>query len=119
MSIKNQGSNWIRKSTRLAIYHRDGFVCVVCAAAAENGATLSLDHIRPRYAGGTNKAKNLVTMCCECNTAKSAHSMAVWTRNLTEAGFNAAEVKRRIRKLSNRKLNRAEGRRLLKMRKAS
>lgn len=33
--IKNQGMNWIRLSTRMAIYHRDGFVCAYCGEGAE------------------------------------------------------------------------------------
>ena len=35
MRKTNQGSKWIRKSTRLAIYYRDGLCCVYCGAAGE------------------------------------------------------------------------------------
>ena len=71
MSYRNQGSNWIRRSTRLAIYDRDGFACVYCGAGAEHeGVELGLDHVKPRELGGGNAPSNLVTCCGHCNVDK-------------------------------------------------
>ena len=64
------GMNWIRKPKRLAIYLRDGMACVYCGAGIEDGATLTLDHVRTRSNGGGNEAGNLVTCCRKCNTAR-------------------------------------------------
>lgn len=73
----NQGSKWIRPEKRLAIYMRDGFECVYCGRdVAHDGATL--DHIRSRAAGGTNKARNLVTACFSCNSARAGRSLRQW-----------------------------------------
>ena len=62
-----QGMNWIRQSSRLAIYLRDRLACAYCGATVEDGAILSLDHLIPRSEGGDNKPTNLVTACMECN----------------------------------------------------
>lgn len=61
--IAGQGSRWIQPSTRLAIYHRDGFACVYCGHGAEDGAVLSLDHVLACELGGSNEPTNLVTSC--------------------------------------------------------
>ena len=60
------GSNWIRKSKRLAIYERDGNACLYCGAEDR----LSLDHFKPVQAGGSNHASNLFTSCLSCNSAR-------------------------------------------------
>lgn len=60
------GSDWIRRSTRLALYTRDGWRCVVCDLPPQPGRTegLSLHHVDPK---GGNKPDNLVTACMGCN----------------------------------------------------
>ena len=66
------GSSWIRKDKRLAIYIRDSFQCAYCgrdlryAAPAE----VTLDHLVPRVAGGSNEATNLITACRACNSSR-------------------------------------------------
>jgi 5-methylcytosine-specific restriction endonuclease McrA len=55
-----QGMNWIRQTSRLAIYLRDGMACAYCGATVEDGAQLSLDHLKPHSKGGDNKPTNLV-----------------------------------------------------------
>jgi hypothetical protein len=65
-----QGMNWLRKEKRLAIYLRDGLACCYCGEAVEDGAKLTLDHLTPHSAGGTNDATNLVTACHRCNSSR-------------------------------------------------
>lgn len=72
---------WIRPETRYAIYARDNFQCVYCGRSpsiqtalldsAHVAAILSLDHVIPRYYGGSNASYNLVTCCRRCNRRKS------------------------------------------------
>ncbi len=62
--------NWIRKTKRLAIYQRDGLACCYCGAGVEDGAQLTLDHLKPYSRGGNNAATNLVTCCQRCNSAR-------------------------------------------------
>jgi len=66
---KGQGSNWCGRVKRLAIYLRDGFLCVYCDKGV-NTKVLTLDHLVPRAKGGTNAATNLVTACMECNAGR-------------------------------------------------
>lgn len=67
MSRKWNGMNWIRQDKRLAIYIRDGFACMWCGESVEDGACLTLDHVRPHSKGGSNDESNLVTCCERCN----------------------------------------------------
>ena len=57
-----------------SVFERDGFVCVYCGFDG-NGfhqwRQLSVDHLRPTGAGGTNSPDNLVTACNFCNSATS------------------------------------------------
>ncbi len=56
------------------VFQRDGFVCVYCGFDG-NGfhqwRQLSVDHLRPADAGGTDSSDNLVTACNFCNSATS------------------------------------------------
>ncbi len=63
---------WIRPVKRLAIYLRDGLACVYCGEAVEGegGAAVTLDHLRPLSAGGSNAATTLVTACRRCNCSR-------------------------------------------------
>lgn len=85
----NQGSNWIRKAKRIAIYLRDGWCCVWCG---HKGGThrypgLSLDHLIPRGArGGTNHQRNLVTACLYCNRQKAGLTLKAWADRLGPDG---------------------------------
>lgn len=88
---KNQGSNWIHRPRRLAIYTRDGHRCVYCRAKGP----LSLDHLRPRSKGGSNDSSNLVTACMRCNVERGDTPLATWL---------GADVARRIRAAARRVL---------------
>jgi len=66
------GMHWIRPEKRQAIYQRDGFACLYCEESKEDGATLSLDHLRPVAKGGSNAAMNLVTACVRCNSSRGS-----------------------------------------------
>lgn len=65
---------WIRAEKRLAIYVRDSFRCLYCGADLRHAAPadVTLDHLLPRSAGGTNAADNLVTACRSCNSSRGA-----------------------------------------------
>lgn len=110
-----QGMNWIRLSTRLAIYHRDGFCCVYCGAGSELGAGLTLDHLLANELGGSNEPANLVSCCRTCNSAKGALTMRSWLKRLATKGVDT-KLSRRVRAAAARKIDRAEGRRLAQLR---
>lgn len=73
---KNQGMNWLRQEKRLAIYLRDGLACIYCGATIEEGASLSLDHVKPYSEGGSNSERNLVTCCAKCNSSRGNRPVA-------------------------------------------
>ena len=74
---------WINPTTRLAIYHRDGFACVYCGTGIEiEGTILSLDHVRPKSTGGGNGSCNLVTACHKCNTVRGDRPLKTWAEDV-------------------------------------
>ena len=69
MSNKN-GSSWIRKERRYAIYHRDNHTCCYCGERFASHVGLSLDHVVARENNGGNENTNLITACISCNSKK-------------------------------------------------
>lgn len=76
------GSNWIRRAKRLAIYIRDGFRCQYCQRDLKGlrPRLVTLDHITPVALGGSNDSTNLVTCCKNCNDRKQDRPLEAWLR---------------------------------------
>ncbi len=66
-----RSSKWITRERRHAIYARDFCACVYCGS----DSLLTLDHLKPRSEGGSNKSSNLVTACLRCNSARGSRSV--------------------------------------------
>jgi len=100
----NWGMNWIRQEKRLAIYLRDGMGCCYCGLGLEEGAQLTLDHLRSRHRGGSNEASNLVTACSICNSRKGDRPVKAFCREVAEEnhGVRAEEIERHVRNQSRR-----------------
>lgn len=75
-----QGSKWIRKDKRLAIYIRDGFACAYCGTDLRQAdpRRVTLDHLTPRHHGGGNEATNLVTACVSCNSSRGDRALELF-----------------------------------------
>lgn len=118
MRIDGQGSNWIRRSTRLAIYDRDGFRCVYCCAKVRPGRgtkgvwAAHLDHVLASELGGSSRPDNLVTACRICNDAKAALPLSAFLGKLSARGVNVATLATRIQTALRTPINRANGRAL-------
>ncbi len=70
--MNKNGSSWIRKDRRLAIYIRDRFTCCYCGRDLRHAEPreVTLDHLVPRSAGGNNETNNLVLACLSCNSSR-------------------------------------------------
>ena len=99
-----QGSKWIRKDKRLAIYLRDDCTCTYCGRAVLPQADATLDHVLACELGGTNHESNLVTACLSCNSAKGAMPMKRWIAHLKTNNVDTDAIPARIRKLTKRSL---------------
>jgi len=100
-----QGMNWIRQDKRLAIYLRDGLACAYCGHAAEEGAQLTLDHLKPHSKGGSNDETNLVTCCGKCNSSRGNRSVRGFCRAVAEyTESDAAAIERHVRRQARRDL---------------
>lgn len=111
-----QGAKWIRREKRLAIYLRDGLACAWCGEGVEDGARLTLDHLRPYAAGGSHDAANLVTCCLRCNSARGTRSLPVFARAV--AGYLNHDVQpeailRHVRNTSRRAIDVAAAKELI------
>ncbi len=55
------------------ILERDGYRCVICGKGPNDGVTLHVDHIKPRYLGGKSEISNGQTLCSPCNLRKKRY----------------------------------------------
>ena len=108
--------NWIRQSTRLAIYLRDGMACAYCGESVEGGAKLTLDHVKPHSHGGSNEPANLVTCCHRCNSSRGIRPVAQFAAAVAgyiNHGATATEIVAHVSKIRRRRLPRAEAKRII------
>jgi len=84
LATKYQGSKWIRRERRLAIYIRDGLACAYCGSSIEDGVTLSLDHIIPHANGGSTQSDNLITSCRKCNSARGDRPISDFAKSVAQ-----------------------------------
>ncbi len=101
--IAGQGSNWIRREKRLAIYRRDDHRCVYCGEDLA-AAVATLDHVTPCELGGSNDARNLVTCCLSCNSSKRDLPLHSFLATLADRGVDPATVRMAIRRQTRRVL---------------
>jgi CRISPR/Cas system Type II protein with McrA/HNH and RuvC-like nuclease domain len=81
--MNRQGSKWIRRERRLALYVRDGMQCVYCNTSVTE-ALLTLDHVDPRSHGGDNANNNLVTACVSCNNKRGNRDISLWCADVAQ-----------------------------------
>ena len=76
---RGQGSKWLSKKKRAAIYERDEHRCVWCGSTEE----LTVDHLEPRSLGGTNDITNLATACMRHNRERGNRSSLLFAVHLS------------------------------------
>lgn len=88
-----------RKSLRLAIYLRDGFMCLYCCRDLHGAAPtdITLDHVVPDVDGGSNDASNLITSCRSCNCSRQDKPLS---------RFAGPETRAHVRRNTRRDLSR-------------
>ncbi len=106
--MNTHGSKWIRREKRLAIYIRDGMACAYCGATVEDGAQLTLDHVKPRSADGSHHESNLITACMKCNSSRGDRSVAGFARSVASYlshEIKASDITKHIRNCQRRTLD--------------
>jgi 5-methylcytosine-specific restriction endonuclease McrA len=84
---KAQRSDYIPKFLRTVVFAADRYQCAHCGY----GEGLQVDHVFPWSLGGLTVFFNLVTLCAECNRAKSNYWQFRRSRNVVYvpfAGYN-------------------------------
>jgi len=72
--LKYAKTNLKASLTRKNIFLRDDNTCQYCGKHKQV-ADLNIDHVIPRFLGGTNSWDNLVCSCIECNSKKGHKSL--------------------------------------------
>jgi hypothetical protein len=78
----------IPRKKRMRIFARDRYTCRYCACDMRlhfpypHLGLLTIDHIVPKIAGGTNAIENLATCCCFCNVRKRQWPLSQFLRDL-------------------------------------
>lgn len=103
-NVANNGGKWIRSHKRKAIYIRDNLKCVYCNSGIEEGIIFTLDHLISQQYGGSNSARNLVTCCKTCNSAKGKKTQRRFFVWLRDQGVNTDLIAKRIRRNIRRQL---------------
>lgn len=66
--------------SRHSILARDCHTCQYCGSTRD----LTIDHVRPRWTGGTNSWDNMVTCCRRCNLKKGEKTLVQANMNLSK-----------------------------------
>ena len=72
--------------------------CAYCGRPPIDDASLTVDHVRPKSAGGEDKTSNCIPACRECNQDKSSQEWIAWFRM---QDFYTIEAEWRIRQWLN------------------
>lgn len=67
-AYRRQPRQPIPEAIRRAVMERDGYRCRACGV----WHSLTIDHVRPVAAGGSDDLENLQTLCRSCNSSKGA-----------------------------------------------
>ena len=85
--VSEIGPKKVGKSTRLAVFERDGHACVRCGSTDR----LEADHILPQSAGGPHIIENLRTLCKSCNAARPVAGSAL-DDDLAKDGYSVKSL---------------------------
>lgn len=102
----NKGGEATR-AERLAHLLRVGFTCPYCGCDLLE-CRVAIDHVKPQYAGGQKGAKNQVACCVSCNSSKQHKHLSAFAERRADA-----DMVKRVKRLTARKLDVARAKRLL------
>ena len=71
---RGYGNDW--RVLRQQVLSRDNFLCQHCRTNGVYTPATDVDHIKPKFEGGTNAMINLQSLCKACHRAKSKQESA-------------------------------------------
>ena len=74
------------KLTHSAVFRRDNYTCQYCRVRCATDI-ISVDHVIPKFQGGKNTWRNLVTACKSCNNKKGHRTLDVCEMKLARLPF--------------------------------
>jgi 5-methylcytosine-specific restriction endonuclease McrA len=100
-----RGSKWCSRRMRLAIFLRDGGLCLYCLKDLHHAdpRDVTIDHVTPRSDGGTDEPRNLANCCRVCNCKKQNKPL-----NRFAGPETIAHIKRNCRRSMTRYLKLAD-----------
>lgn len=70
-SRHERGYGWQWVKTRDRILQRDGYLCQPCIKQGRPTPASQVDHVTPKFKGGTDDDDNLQSICKDCHDAKT------------------------------------------------
>jgi len=74
----------LRKSIKTLVHKKQDYTCQYCGVKCNPAGDrkITIDHVIPRSAGGTNALDNLVSCCSLCNTLKAGDNLDLFKQKL-------------------------------------
>jgi Tfp pilus tip-associated adhesin PilY1 len=79
-----------RRSLAAAVIRRDGSICVWCSMSLTR-KSLTVDHVLPVSAGGSNWRGNLLAACLTCNGTRGSRPVGEWAEICRAQGHAVQE----------------------------
>jgi 5-methylcytosine-specific restriction protein A len=73
-SARGYGARWGK--LRPFVLRRDNYLCQSCRRAGRLALATSVDHVTPKFLGGSDDPDNLTSLCDRCRADKDAHDAA-------------------------------------------
>lgn len=70
--VKSKNIEEFTEEQKNKILKRDNYKCVICGKGKKDGVELHVDHIKPKYLGGTATIENGQTLCAQHNFIKKS-----------------------------------------------
>jgi 5-methylcytosine-specific restriction enzyme A len=73
-SARGYGARW--RKLRAFVLRRDDYLCQSCRRAGRLAPAASVDHVTPKFLGGSDDPDNLTSLCDSCRADKDARDAA-------------------------------------------
>ena len=73
-SARGYGARW--RKLRAFVLQRDDYLCQSCRRAGRLAPAASVDHVTPKFLGGSDDPDNLTSLCDRCRADKDARDAA-------------------------------------------
>ena len=92
--VQNRGLEDFSSEQKEIIMKRDGYRCVICGRAREDGVELQVDHIKPKEFGGKAIIENGQTLCAQHNFLKKTYKQTETGKKMFIRLYELAKIEK-------------------------